>query len=151
MEKLTAILAVALDEEHAALVLDKAVVVARCFGAQVEVLVNDSGTAQRVTAHCALREYTNVTLHSVASSNEPTCETILRRVFTSRPDLVVKAAAKDGSDWSLANECPAPVLLVRKGVWQNPTRFAAAVGWSVRMFMEDSWLSGSGRRVTPRT
>lgn len=127
MEKLTSILAVALDGVEVPPMLDKAIAVARCFGAKVEVLVNDSVTAHRVTARCAEMDYRDVTLHSVASSAEPANETILRRVWSARPDLVIKSPASDGGDSELASECPTPVLLVRRGPWNVHARFAAAV------------------------
>lgn len=127
MEKLTSILAVAIDNSDVVPVLDKAVAVARRFGAVVEVLVNDSAAAHQVTARCAEQGYRDVTLHSVAFSKESACETALRRIWASRPDLVVKAPARDGGDWEFANECPAPVLVVRGDVWGDPARFAATV------------------------
>lgn len=127
MEKLTSILVVALESSEIHQVLDKALTVARRFGAKVEVLVNDSVSAHRVTAHCAQSGYQEVTLHSVASCPEHANDTTLRRVWASRPDLLVKSPAHGGGDWELANECPVPVLLVRRGAWETPARFAAAV------------------------
>lgn len=127
MEKLTCVLVVALVDTDVGLVLDKGIAVARSFGAKVEVLVNGSAAAHAVSARCAGSDYRDVTLHSVASSPETANETTLRRVWSSHPDLVVKAPATDGSDSELANECPAPVLLVRRGAWDVHARFAAAV------------------------
>jgi hypothetical protein len=127
VEKLTSILAVALEPDSAMLVLDKAAAVAARFGAGVEVLVDDSVCAHRVTARCAEKGYRDIKLYSVASVPESGYETAMRRIWSLRPDLVVKAPATDGSDWEFANECPAPVLLVRGGAWEQPARFAAAV------------------------
>jgi hypothetical protein len=136
MEKLTSILAVALDRSNATLVLDRAVTIARCFHARVEVLVSDSTSAHEINAHCAAEKYSEVELHSVASTPEAESEVILRRVWSSRPDLVIKAAARsrpgqppafNEQDWELANECPAPILLVRGKPWDKPVRFATAV------------------------
>lgn len=136
MEKLTTVLAVALQPASAVLVLDKAVAIARCFQARVEVLVNDAGTAHEITARCAAENYRDVTLHSVADTAEPDNEVILRRVWASRPDLLVKAPARgrsgnpaafDNDDWELANESPAPVLLVRGKPWSQPARFVTTL------------------------
>lgn len=126
MEKLTSVLAVAFDARTATEVVDKAVAVARSFGAAVEVLVHEAATARAVSAHCAALAHDEVTLYSVPRSNEPEHEAILRRAWSARPDLVVKAAAR-GGDWALIEECPAPILLVRGQAWEQPVRFATAV------------------------
>jgi hypothetical protein len=127
MEKLTSILAVALDGVDPAPVLDKAVALARAFHARIEVLVNDAAGAHAINTHCALSRYDEVTLFSVANALEPVNETILRRVWSSRPDLVIKPRAAPDSDFELVNECLAPVLLVRRCAWERPARFAVAV------------------------
>lgn len=129
MEKLTSILAVIQRAGEAVPLLDKAVTLARSFHAQVEVLLDDSVVAHAVTAHCSARGYTDVTLHSVAPSPEPAHQGILRRVWSSQPDLVIKAAADGDGDgeWLLAAESSAPILLVRSPAWESPVRFATAV------------------------
>jgi hypothetical protein len=127
VEKLTNILAVALQSGDATHVVDKAVALARPFRARVEVLVNDAAVVRLLSAHCAAQAYEDVTLHSVARSDASHHESILRRVWSSRPDLLVKSPSADDSDWDLADESPAPVLLVRGEAWHAPARFAAAV------------------------
>lgn len=136
MEKLTTILAVALNAEDVGTVLDRAMSIARHFGARVEVLVSDSQGAHAVTARCREVEYPQVTMRSVASEPLPPHEIILRRVLATSPDLVVKVPSAVSArrslaflddDWRLANECPVPILLARGKPWDSPLRFAAAV------------------------
>ena len=65
MEKLTTVLAVALQPASAELVLDKAVAIARCFQARVEVLMNDAGAAHEITARCAAANYLDVSVNGL--------------------------------------------------------------------------------------
>lgn len=125
MEKLTSILVVVQDVRKAAPLIDKAVTLATAFRARVEVLVDDSATAQVVTAHCAARSYPDVVLHSAAPSMDSPHQVILQRIWSAHPDLVIKAPA--AHDWLLAEESPAPILLARDNPWETPLRFAAAV------------------------
>lgn len=124
MEKLTSILAIALAAADLTPVLDKAVTLARAFHARVEVMVNDPFAAHAVNAHCARSGYGNVTLFSVANTPEAGNATILRRVWSTRPDLVIKTPSIQDDDFELAEECPAPLLLVRNQAWEVPARFA---------------------------
>jgi nucleotide-binding universal stress UspA family protein len=136
MEKLTHILGVVDRAEEGGVVLDKAVALARRFRARVELMVTDKVLMRPLATLCSEMRYDEVTLSSVHRAGEPMHETILRHVFNARPDLVIKTAASAHplrhlilveNDWQLANECPAPVLLVRHRKWATPTRFAAAV------------------------
>jgi nucleotide-binding universal stress UspA family protein len=125
VEKLTFILATAENAADIRTVLDKSVAIARCFGARVEFLVTDSTSAHAVTAHCREAGYQTVSLFSASADGSSRHETLLRRALTARPDLVIKPP--HDSDWDLADECAAPILLVRGGPWESPVRFAAAV------------------------
>ena len=136
MEKLTSILAVAASPDQVPLVLDKSVAVARCFGARVEVLVTDSETARAVGMHSAERDYDNVTFCCLHRGADEWHEVLLRRILTTHPDIVVKISGSglapdrfslDDSDWKLANDSTAPVLLVRTAAWSDHLRFAAAL------------------------
>ena len=136
MEKLTRILAVANGIEDGALVLRKSVALARRFGAHIELLLFGLADDLEAATLCAVLAYDKVTVASMHSGVESTTDVILRRVFAAQPDLVVKSPAGehplkrwtlDDNDWRLANECPAPVLLVRQKPWASPIRFAAAV------------------------
>lgn len=127
MEKLTSILAVAFDESTATQVVDKAVALARSFHASVEVLVDQATIARRVSQHSAAAGHDEVTLYSVSRTDEHEVDAILRRAWSARPDIVVKAAARDDGDWPLVEECPVPVLLVRGPAWEQLARFATAV------------------------
>jgi universal stress protein E len=136
MEKLTRILAVAKGMEDGALVLGKSVALARRFGAHVELLVFDQVEAQELAKMCANVAYDKFTLASMHVGAQSPTEAILRRVSATQPDLVVKSPAGahplkrwtlDENDWYLADECPAPLLLVRPKPWARPIRFAAAI------------------------
>jgi nucleotide-binding universal stress UspA family protein len=136
MEKLTRILAVAKGIEDGATVLGKSVTLARRFSAHVELLLFDHVDAHELAKMCANVAYDKFTLASMHLGAESPSEVILRRVFATQPDLVVKTPAGvhplkrwtlDENDWQLANECPVPVLLVRHKSWLRPIRFAAAI------------------------
>ena len=136
MEKLTRILAVANGIEDGALVLRKSVALARRFGAHIELLLFGLADDLEAATLCAVLAYDKVTVASMHPGVESLTDVILRRVFAAQPDLVVKSPAGehplkrwtlDDNDWRLANECPAPVLLVRQKHWASPIRFAAAV------------------------
>jgi universal stress protein E len=141
MEKVTRILAVVERRELGAVILEKAVAIARRFGARVELMFGDSVLAADLATLCAVMNYREVTLSSIHLGQEHMHELILRRVLETRPDLVVKAPAGshplrrwtlDDTDWLLANECPVPVLLARNRKWAQTVRFAAAVDVSDR-------------------
>jgi universal stress protein E len=141
MEKITSILAVAGRMEDGAVVIDKAVSVARSFGARVQLLIADLAQAHALAEYCRFKRYDEVTLASMHRGATPLHELILRRVLETHPDLVIKApagthalhrATLGDNDWELAEECPVPVLLVRNRPWAKPARFAAAVDVSDR-------------------
>jgi universal stress protein E len=136
MEKLTRILAVVDKVEDGAVLLEKAVALARRFGARIELLLHESLHARSFATLCSTLRYDEVTLASVHRGVEPLHDMILRRVREARPDLIIKAPASarpldrwtlDENDYNLANESPVPVLLVRHKAWSTPPRFAAAV------------------------
>jgi universal stress protein E len=141
VEKITRVLAVVERRETGALVLEKAVALARRFGARVDLMLVDTAFATEFSTLCRAMKYDEVILSSVHCGQTPKHELILRRALETRPDLVVKEPASahpmnrwtlDDNDWQLANECPAPVLLVRHRQWADPVRFAAAVDVSDR-------------------
>lgn len=136
MEKLTRILAVVDKVEDGAVLLEKAVTLARRFGARIELLLHESLHEQAFAILCATLHYDEVTLLSAHRSAESPHESILRRLREAPADLVMKAPsgahplhrwALQENDYLLANESPAPVLLVRHKAWSTPVRFAAAV------------------------
>jgi len=141
MEKITRILAVVERRESGALVLEKAVALARRFGARVDLMLADTTLLADLATLCRDMKYDEVVLSSVHRGQVPMPELILRRALETHPDLVVKEPAGvhpmnrwtlDENDWQIANECPAPVLLVRHRRWADPVRFAAAVDVSDR-------------------
>jgi universal stress protein E len=141
VEKITQILAVAERAEDGPIILDKAVSLARCFGAHVQLLIADVAHAHAFATHCREMQYDEVTLKSMLLGATPLHEIILRRVHETHPDLVIKAPAGahplhritlGDNDWELAQACPIPVLLVRHRAWTKPARFAAAVDVSDR-------------------
>jgi universal stress protein E len=136
MEKLTRILAVVERVEDGAVLLEKAVTLARRFGAHIDLLLHESLHMQAFATLCSTLHYDEVTLVSMHHGVEPLHELILRRSHEAYPDLIMKAPAGahplkrwtlDENDYYLANESPVPLLLVRHRAWSNPTRFAAAV------------------------
>jgi nucleotide-binding universal stress UspA family protein len=141
VEKVTRILAIVERRENGALVLEKAVALARRFGARVDLMLPDGSFVADLATLCHVMKYDEVVLSSVHRGQAPMGELILRHALETRPDLVVKEPAGahpmhrwtlDENDWQLANECPAPVLLVRHRRWASPVRFAAAVDVSDR-------------------
>lgn len=136
MEKVTRILAIVERPAQGAVVLEKAVAIARRFGASVELMFGETAMAVGLAKLCDVMGYREVLLSSIHLGQQPLHELILRRVLETHPDLVIKAPAGshpirrwtlDDNDWQLASECPVPVLLVRDGKWAQPVRFAAAV------------------------
>jgi nucleotide-binding universal stress UspA family protein len=136
MEKLTRILAAVDKVEDGAVVLEKAVVLARRFGARIDLLLHESLHAQAFATLCSTLHYNEVTLTSLHREAEPLHEVVLRRALATMPDLIMKAASGarplkrwtcDVNDSYLANASPVPLLLVRHKAWSSPTRFAAAV------------------------
>jgi nucleotide-binding universal stress UspA family protein len=136
MEKLTSILAVVERPEEGAIVLDKAVALARHFGARVELLVADRAYARAFASFCAALDYHEVTLRGMHSGRESLNDVILCRARALWPDLVIKAPAGphpqyrctlDENDRQLAHDCPVPVMLVRQKPWEKSLRVAVAV------------------------
>lgn len=136
MEKLTSILAVVEELEPGGFVLDKAVRLARRFGAHVELLIADDSQLSDFAYRCATLDYSNLTLFSAHRGVEPLHEFIGRRVAVRSADLVIKAPSGphplrrwtlSENDWQLARECPVPVMLAGDAAWSEPVRFAAAV------------------------
>ncbi|MEJ0085167.1 MAG: universal stress protein [Pseudomonadota bacterium] len=136
MEKLTRILAVADKVEDGAVLLEKAVALARRFGAHIELLLHESLHAQAFATLCSTLHYDEVTLSSMPRGAGPLHEAVLRHALATHPDLIMKAACGSHplrrwtlgeSDFRLTSESLSPVLLLRHRAWSNPARFAAAV------------------------
>ena len=136
MEKLTSILLIAEGVASGTKILEKTILLARRFGARVELLLGDPREMKVFAALCAARSFEEVVLCSVHRGPEPLNDLILRRVFERSPDLVVKAplgehAAGAGAfareDQQLAVACPVPLILMREHAWSSPVRIAAAV------------------------
>jgi nucleotide-binding universal stress UspA family protein len=136
MDKITSILAIIENSASGAVVLDKAVALARAFGARVDMLLADSRLTQEFAARCASLVYDEVTLCSLYRSAEPLHAVLLRRIFERQPDLVIKAPAGahplrawslHANDRELAAQCPVPVMLAGMNPWEVPMRIAAAV------------------------
>src|SRR4051812_33767226 len=127
MEKLTSILAVVENSASGAVVLDKAVALARVFGARVDLLVADSHLTPELASRCAAQVYDEVTLCSLALAGEPLHSVLLRRIHERPPDVLIKATGAHSIDRELASESPVPVMLVGMNPSSKPMRFAAAV------------------------
>jgi hypothetical protein len=158
MEKLEKVLVVMEVLDPARLALARAVLLARHFGARLELFLCDvqaayefghaydsgSTAAARTENLLASQRYLEsvlrtmaddvaVTVHAACQS--PLCEAVARRVLDTGPDLVIKAAAGakggaglDSDDWQLARTSPAPLLLTAGRPWRARPRFAVLTG-----------------------
>ena len=136
MQKITSILAVVEQSASGISVLDKAIALARCFRARIELLIADSLLTQEFASRCTALHYDEVTLYSLFRSGEPLHRLLCRHVLERRPDLLIKAPSGGhplkkwslhANDRELASECPVPVLLAGPKRWETPLRVAAAV------------------------
>jgi universal stress protein E len=160
METLTSILVVLDRSPRDAPLLAKSLVLARKFSARVELFscdaeleytlrhtYDDRGlTAARQACLRDVGQYLqricdrlaaqDVEVSIDAACESPLYEGIVRKVFRSAPDLVVKTAALepfagrgalDPNDWQLVRTCPVPLMLSCGGAWPSRPRFAAAV------------------------
>ena len=118
------------------MLLEKAVGLARRFGARIDLVLHESLHAQAFATLCSALRYREVTLTSLHRGAERLHEAVLRCAFVTQPDLIMKAVSGehplnrwtcDENDYYLANASPVPLLLVRHKAWSRPTRFAAAV------------------------
>lgn len=153
MEKLTSILVVierGAAPHHA---LRKACVLARHFGARLELFLCDAehaytlrhsydrdGVAEARNACIgdgrlfldALRKSlgaADIDIQLDAACESPLHEGIVHKVLRSRPDMVVKSLGPflTAADWHLIRTCPVPLMLARGNTWQPQPKFAAAV------------------------
>ncbi len=140
--------------------LVKAARLAKRFGAKLELLLCDSEHAYAlehayeqsgvatVRQHCVAdalaylaRLKGSVTAQDIevsidAACHSPLYEGIVRKVLSSRPELVIKSAGDvdargraifDANDWHLMRTCPVTLMLTRGRRWSPRPRFAAAV------------------------
>jgi universal stress protein E len=160
MEKLTSILVVLDHSSRDAPLLAKSLMLAREFSARVELFSCDAEyeytlrhvyderglTEARQARLMHMRDYLQqlcdqlaapgVDISIDAACDSPLYDGIVRKVFRSAPNLVMKAAALepyegrgalDVNDWQLVRTCPVPLMMSRGGVWPPRPRFAAAV------------------------
>ncbi len=160
MKDLTSILVVLDRSARDTLLVTKALVLARELNARIELFSCDAehpyllqhayergaidAARQNSIAdlYDRLRRFSHLaTAQNVAVSIDVVCESplyegIVHKVFRSCPDLVMKAAASEGSagppaldssDWQLVRTCPVPLMLSRGGTWSPRPRFVAAV------------------------
>lgn len=151
---------VSLDREGAQEVFDKAVMLARLFGARLELFLCDAEGAYvqqrqyeparaeiaRESCLTDARRFLESLLRSsphegVSVAIDAACESplylgIVRKVRRSAPDLVVRGVSGGhrrrfcASDWDLARSCPAPLLLTQGRPWRAKPLVAAAVDLS---------------------
>ena len=136
MDKLNSILAVVDDDLAGGLaVVDKAVQIARCFSARIELMLAESTHACAFAGHCSKNAYHEVVLYSVHRGAEPMRDVILRRVAQQCPDLIIKQRfgthplrrwTLRENEWDLVQECPVPIILAGSRPWARPLRLAAA-------------------------
>lgn len=136
MDKLTNILAVIDTPEDGTAVVDKAVTLARHFGANVQVLITRESLLEPLAAHCAHRRYDAVVLLDPPVEGATTTTAILAQLARQPVDLVIKAGSGahplrrwtlDLNDRILAQRCPVPLLLTRATPWNSVPRMATCV------------------------
>ena len=136
MEKITTVLAVVEESATGDAVLDKAVRLARHFGARVELLIADAALTPEYASRCATLGHDEVSLASVAREGESLQQLLARYLANSTPDLLIKAPTQGhgllgwispSHDRELAYSCGIPVLLAGARPWTNPPRFAVPV------------------------
>jgi universal stress protein E len=160
VEQLTSILVILDHSVRDAHLLEKSLWLAREFKARVEFFWCDAeyeytlrhvydqrGLAQTRQARVLhMRDYLqqlrdqhaapDVEISMDAACESPLYEGIVRKVFKTLPDLVMKACAlesfegrgaPDVNDWQLVRTCPVPLLLSQGRPWPARPRFAAAL------------------------
>jgi universal stress protein E len=136
VEKLTSIFAAVEHPDTGAAVLDKAVALARHFGARVELLVIQPMNRTAFVPRSEALQYPFITVRAVSRGREAVHAVLLREVRDRQPDLLIKAPSGahplrrwtlTANDWQLSQECPVPLMLAGAKPWADPVRFAAAV------------------------
>jgi nucleotide-binding universal stress UspA family protein len=136
MDKLTSICALLEHPDTAATVLSKAVALAGHFGANVDILVFEPLPTAHVVPQCAALGYSKVTVRAIPRTAGGSHADILDCLQDQPADLVVKARSGAHplrryslapNDWKLAQECPAPLMLVDRKPWSASMRLAATV------------------------
>lgn len=143
------------DGGQAKRVAMRAVTLARLTGAHLELFLCDAevafsgqhqyepAAAARAKESCLIesRRYLETLRRGLAvpdveislsvAYESPLYESIVHAVERSRPDLVIRGAARgvplDPNDWDLVSACPAPLLLTRGESWKAQPVIAAAV------------------------
>ena len=158
MEKLDSLLVIMDVHDPARLALARGILLARHFGARLELFLCDTQTAYELghaydgseasnarevnletsqryleSTRRSMADDVAVTIHAACES--PLCEAVAHRVLSIAPDLVIKAAGRrgqtpglDGDDWQVARTCPAPLLLTHGRPWQVRPLFAVFNG-----------------------
>ncbi len=160
LKRLNAILVIADLSTSVQQVLAKSMVLARHFGASLELFFCDSEHAyalkhaydregielarQRCLSNA--RTYLEALRRSIIAEDVPVSidvdcksplyESVVHKVLTSNPDLVIRGVAGeqnqarcrlDTNDWELARTCPVPLMLTCGRPWRARPTFAAAV------------------------
>jgi len=140
MDKLTSILAIADDLDCAAPMLEKAMMLARWFGARVTLVSSNPELIRSLETRCAENDWQGVELRVLPGKAEPTSAALLREAQRCKADLIMKTLTGPNPvrgrrvaavDWQIAAKSPVPVLLTGTRRWVEPLRFAAAVDVSV--------------------
>ena len=130
MDKLSSILVVVEDVPGGLAVLDKAVQIARCFQARIELMVGDLTQAGTFADYCTRHAYDEALFDGMLRGAESLDDVILRRVRQRCPDLIITQLQEH--DWRLVQECTVPIMLVGARPWSQPLRLAAAVDVAAR-------------------
>jgi hypothetical protein len=112
------------------------VILARAFGARVDLLLAEPQLAAPFASRCVTQVYDEVTILSLSRNGEPLNRVLLRRIHERPPDLVIKSPSGahplltwslHASDRELAAQSPVPVVLAGSNAWSRPMRLGAAV------------------------
>jgi nucleotide-binding universal stress UspA family protein len=141
MEKLSNILVVTREPDATAPLLDKAVALARRFGARIELMLPDATTAAAFASLCQQRGCEDLVSYVLHGSHEWLTDVLVRRLREHPVDLVMKHPARPPAlrrlaggmgDVEIVARTGTPVLLVGDARWPAEPRFAAAVDISNR-------------------
>ena len=141
MEKCSSILVVVKEVASSDLLFDKAAILARRFGARLELLLDDANATCALAARFAAAGLDDQVSFALRGSNEPLNDVIVRHLKKRPADLVMKCAEparalrrmlRAADDMALAARLEVPLLRAGTKPWHAEMRFAAAVDVSDR-------------------
>ncbi len=123
MDKLTSLLVVIDDPDANEILLDKAFMLARNFGARMDILLTDPTALRALEGRCGALGCAGLVNFVLHGSDEPLREVIRRRIASYPVDLVMSGRASPHAPASPL----VPVMRVGSQRWHHEPRFAVAV------------------------